>query len=132
MAKLWKWIAALLLLTNGVGALAAGYSFIAKPDGSGLQMPISFLHGTPFTDYFVPGLMLFVCNGVFSLCVLLALVLQRGPYAWLVAAQGCILIGWTIIQLLLIGYISAMQPLFLVFGLLLALCGRRLWLGASK
>lgn len=118
-----KWLAALLLMVNGVGAIAAGSSFVARPDGSGIGMPISVLHGTPFADFLVPGIILLVCNGVFSLLALLCLALGWGPYAWLVLCQGLLLVGWVAIQVLLIGFISPLQPLFLFIGLAIAVCG---------
>ena len=48
--------AIVLLLLNGLNALAAGYSFITQPDGRGLGMTTAYLRHSPFTTFFIPGL----------------------------------------------------------------------------
>ncbi|MBX2946201.1 MAG: hypothetical protein KF725_10230 [Cyclobacteriaceae bacterium] len=58
-----------LLLFNGISACFGGYRLISKPDGSGLDMPVSFLEHTPFSNYLIPGIVLFVANGLLSLVV---------------------------------------------------------------
>jgi hypothetical protein len=50
-----------------IGAIPAGYLFIAKPDGSGLGLTVTQLAGSPFNDYHIPGLFLFTVNGLFNL-----------------------------------------------------------------
>jgi len=57
------------LLIVAVNALMAGYSFIVQPDGRGLGVPLSMLRHSPFTDFFLPGLVLFIVNGVMNLVV---------------------------------------------------------------
>lgn len=47
-----------LLVWLGLGALAGGAALVAAPDGSVMHMPLSWLAGSPFPDFFVPGLIL--------------------------------------------------------------------------
>ena len=59
------WIVFLLNLLLGIGALGGGGALILAPDGSLLGMPLSVMHGAPFKDFFIPGLLLFTFVGLF-------------------------------------------------------------------
>ena len=50
-----------------VMAVPAGLSLILEPDGSGIGLPTDILQTSPFRDYLIPGLFLFVFNGIFQL-----------------------------------------------------------------
>ena len=104
-----KFISVFLLLVNATGALYGGYSLITQPSGAGLQLPIEFLEPTPFTDYFIPGIILFVFNGIFSLVVVASVIRNSRYSARLVVAQGVILTGWIIVQVLMIQIIYYLQ-----------------------
>jgi len=65
--------ASALLLFNGFGAIYGGWNFMVHPDGSSMQMSLDSLKHTPFHSYLIPGIILFVVNGLLSLGVLLAL-----------------------------------------------------------
>lgn len=102
MKTLLKFIAAALLLFNGIGALYGGGNLILHPDGSSIQLTMDWLEHTPFKDYLIPGIVLFIANGVFSFIALAAMLLKVNNYAWLVMAEGAILTGWIVIQMLMI------------------------------
>src|ERR1700687_4815566 len=59
------WALILLQLLLGLGALFGGGSFILSPDRSLLGVPLELLANSPFTNFLVPGLLLFFCVGVF-------------------------------------------------------------------
>jgi hypothetical protein len=85
--------------------------------GGGLDLPSDWLDGTPFSDYFFPGLILFVVVGGSMLAASLAVWsrhLFAGPAS---LAVGSILLIWITVQVALIGYRSWMQPTFFAFGL---------------
>jgi len=71
-----KYIAMLLLLLNGIGAFIGGIPMIAHPDGSANGIALSYLEHSPFHDYLFPGIILVLFNGVLSLLVALALILN--------------------------------------------------------
>lgn len=48
----------------GIGAVISGILMILKPDGSIFQMPLSMLNNSPFTDFLIPGIILFSVNGI--------------------------------------------------------------------
>lgn len=72
-----------LLIIQGflaLNAMAGGALLMLAPDGSLLQLPSGFMHGTLFADYFWPGVILF---GVLGLghSVGFVLTLRRSPSA---------------------------------------------------
>jgi hypothetical protein len=83
----------------------------------GLDLPKEWLDGTPFSDYFIPGLILFVVIGGIMLAASLA-VWSRNLFSGPVSlVAGSALVIWATVQIILIGYRSWMQPTFFAFGL---------------
>lgn len=81
-------------------------------------MPLSLLDGTPFKDYLIPGLILLVVVGVFSLLVFVGLLLKWKAAWWLSLASGGGLVVWIIAEVALLGYLAgAGIGLQIVFGL---------------
>ncbi len=126
MKLILKIAASVLLLFNGIGAIYGGLSFMIHPDGSGLQMSLDFLKHTPFHNYFVPGIILFTANGLFSVFVLLSLLLKWRNSAWLVMFQGSILTGWIVIQVILIQTVVSFHYIMGSIGIVLLVIGRYL------
>lgn len=113
MKLLLNIVAAALLLFNGIGALYGGWSLMAYPDGSDLQMPMEWLERTPFSNYLIPGIILFIANGLCSIFVFAMLLFNHKKASWLVMAQGVILVGWIVVQILLV---QKFHPLQLILG----------------
>ncbi len=113
MKMLLNIVAAALLLFNGIGALYGGWSLMAYPDGSNLQLPIEWLEHTPFSDFLIPGIILFIANGLCSIFVFATLLIKHKKAPLLVMAQGVILMGWIVVQILLV---QKYHPLQLILG----------------
>jgi len=111
--KLLKIAASLLLLLNAIAALYGGGNLIIHPDGSSMQMSLDWLKHTPFHNYLIPGIILFIANGLFSISVLGVLHLRPRLAPWFVMSQGAILTGWIFIQILMV---QILNPHHLVFG----------------
>ncbi len=111
-----------LLVFLGIGATAGGLSLTIKPDGSIMQMPLRFLDGSPFADFFWPGLILLALFGVGSLATA-ALWAARVPAApFLAFAIGCGQMIWIVVELAIIGELSFLHPTMFATGALIALC----------
>jgi len=63
------WALIFLLGFLGLNAFIAGGMFILAPDGHLIQMPLSNLKNSPFSNFLVPGLLLCLFVGVFPLLV---------------------------------------------------------------
>jgi hypothetical protein len=100
----------------GLGALNAfggGIYGLLGAEG----VPTEWLRGSPFQDYFVPSLVLFVVVGgscLFSLIAVLARSSLARPSA---LGTGVILLGWIAVQVSIIGYVSWLQPATAIAGL---------------
>jgi len=95
-----------LLALVALNAFGGGYYGMAGAK----DIPVEWLHGSPFPDYFIPGLFLFVVIGGLSLYASIA-VFRRHPLAYrFTVFCGCIILLWIIIQVSIIGYVSWMQP----------------------
>jgi hypothetical protein len=112
------WILLVLLLVQGLGGLAGGLSLALKPDGSIMKMPTSYLDGSPFSDFLIPGLVLLLVLGVLPLAAAAGLWLGR-RWAWYAAfAVGCALMIWILVEITIVPF-SWLQPAFGVVGVLI-------------
>ena len=116
-------IAVGLLLFNSMGALYGGWNLVTHPDGSSLHLAPELLRYTIFQDYLIPGILLLLGNGIFSIIVLALLLFNFKFKALLVTAQGLFLMAWIIIQILLIYRAYPLQVIFGLTGLMLIIIG---------
>ena len=117
-------VAIFLLLLNGAGALYGGSSLMFHPDGSGLRLSLSLLKHAPFRDFMIPGFVLFIVNGLFSVTALLLTATHYRGYDRYVVAQGILLMCWLGIQILLIRTLDVMHLVMAATGAGLILCGQ--------
>ena len=100
----------------GLGALGGGFMLVIDPSGSALGVPLSFLEGSPFPDFLVPGIFLLVVNGVGSL-IGAGFSFTRRRYAQETAiVLGALLVAWIVIQVIIIGSFSWMHVLYFILG----------------
>jgi hypothetical protein len=107
-----RWIAIVLLVFLGIGALIGAVPMLAEPHGAPLGMPQSMLRFTPFHSYLIPGLALLAGNGLLAFwAVFLALRRSSGYGLWIV------------VQCFLLRFFVWPQYLYVTWGLLLVACG---------
>ena len=123
MYKSLRLYAIILLIFNGVSALAGGWAMISKPDGSALAMPLDMLRYSPFTNFLIPGIILFVLNGISSILVSILSILRVKNYHLPVIFQGCVLTGWIIVQLAMIRSIHVLHLSYGLIGIVLIILG---------
>jgi hypothetical protein len=126
------WILVILLFFVGLSALISGAMLFVSPEGSLLGMSTDLLDFSPFSSYLIPGIVLFLFIGVFSMFAgygLLKTPNWHWPnlvnpsksyhWAWTTAwAEGVIMLIWIGIETILLGYISFLQPLIAGWGIL--------------
>ena len=121
-----------LLLFQAIGALYGGFSLMIEPDGSIMQMPLSWLQPSPFDDYFIPGLILAVVLGLFPVFIVYGLlfmpkwnfrhlnVYPRRHWSLTFALYlGIMLVCWINVQLLMVQQYFWLQPVMALTGLLI-------------
>jgi len=101
----------------GLGALGGGVLLVKDPSGSTLGLPLSFLEGSPFRDFLIPGIFLLTVNGIGSM-IGAALTFTRRRYAQeLAIVLGAILVLWIVIQVIIIRSFSWMHMLYFILGI---------------
>jgi hypothetical protein len=126
MKKTYQILACILLFFNGAGAVYGGSHLVAFPDGSSLHLPAEFLKHSPFENYFIPGLVLFIALGLFSFFIFAAMLFSLPNAPVLTTIEGIIVTGWILIQLLMVREFSYLQAVFVITGLLMIYLGRKL------
>ncbi|MBX2892723.1 MAG: hypothetical protein KF734_17475 [Saprospiraceae bacterium] len=120
----------LLLLLLGISAAFGGWVLMTQPETFG--MPPEWLSQSPFGSFFLPGLILFVFNGLFPLFAAAGLLLKPNwPWAnifniyhdrhwgWAYSLfSGIIIIIWITVQITMVAS-SWLQPAYLAVGLLI-------------
>jgi hypothetical protein len=108
--------AIVLLFIVSLNALAAGYGFIIDPTGKGIGISTEYLkQSAPFDNYLIPGIVLFVVIGLATSIIAVLATLKTLHYPFLILIQGCIIVGWIAIQLMMV---TAFHPLHLIIGLI--------------
>lgn len=121
----WAGTATVLLVLLGVGALAGGIALAKEPDGHVMHFDVALLAGSPFSDYFVPGLILGGLFGIGSFVVAATGLRHWRLAPFLAFAVGCAQMIWIIVELAVIHELSILHPLFFGVGLAIALCSIR-------
>lgn len=109
-----------LLALLGIGAAAGGAALLASPDGSVMGFSPELLAGSPFTDYFWPGLILGGLFGIGSF-VVVGLGIRRARLApFLAVTIGVGQMIWIVVELAIIRELSFLHPICFGIGLLVA------------
>ena len=113
-----KFILIALLSFVGVTAALSGILMMINPDGTVLHLPSNLLKGSPFKDYFIPGILLaFMVGGVNLLALWRLFQGHRNQYNWAIAAGG-ITIAWIGTQVMMIHVVNWLHVLYFAFGVL--------------
>ncbi|MFN8299318.1 MAG: hypothetical protein U0T75_09445 [Chitinophagales bacterium] len=122
-----------LVAFQAVGALYGGLALVTAPDGSILQMPLSWLENSPFPDFLIPGIVLGLVLGLFPLLLLPALWFKpnwKWPNVlnlykqrhWAITYAlylGVMMVAWINFQLLFVQRYFWLQPVIALIGLLI-------------
>jgi hypothetical protein len=132
MKTVERYILFILMAFLSLNGLGGGLVFIIEPDGSMMGMTTEWLARTPFSNFLIPGICLFLLNGVFPLVALLGLIGRKESklfdklnifndkhWGWTFSVySGIITISWIIIQQLIAEYF-VLQPIITAVGLLI-------------
>jgi hypothetical protein len=134
LAKTLRWAA--LAAVAGFNSVSAVGGAIAIFLTDGLGMPKSFLTGSPFDSFFLPGLILLVIVGGTQVLAALLLLLRRPSSLFWTAFGGFTMVTWILVETAIIRGFGALQALYYLSGvvelvLVLALLGIVAWLPRS-
>ncbi len=107
----------------GFGGFIAGFFMIINPDGDTLKIPLSLLEDSPFEDFLIPGIILFIVNGLGNL-IACFLSFRQYKIAGLAGIFfGMALMIWIFIQVSMIGGGHWLQYLYFGLGIVELLLG---------
>ena len=111
------------LIFVAISGLVGGVPLILHAHGEPWWMTQSLLRYSPFHSFFFPGLILFSSIGLLSCWVLWLTVTNRPGYGWWISLQGCVLVGWIVVEVLMLRLVMWAQLLYAGMGLLLVVLG---------
>jgi hypothetical protein len=104
--KIARYTLGTLLAFLALNAFGGGYYGISGAEG----VPLEHLDGSPFENYLIPSLILFIVVGGSALFASIALFAGSKIARTASFANVIIVFGWLSVQVAIIGYISWMQP----------------------
>lgn len=105
----------------GVRGVLGGGQFILDPSGDIIGLSTALLAGTPFRDFLLPGLVLFVALGAAPLAVAYGLLRDR-RLAWTASvAVSLFLVAWVVAEGVFVGFGRRLQYPNLVQGVVMLL-----------
>lgn len=99
-------IGLIALLT--VGFVSAVFGAVGLV-GGGIDFPLEWLAGSPFTSYVDPGLILGIVVGGTQLAGLITLLLRHERAPELAALAGIVMMGWIVVEVLIVGSIPGIM-----------------------
>lgn len=120
--KMVRYSMGVLLAFAALNAFGGGYYAMAGAEG----VPLEWLEGSPFRSYLIPGIFLFgIVGGAFLTAAILAFV--RSRHARMAAFLAvAVVFGWLVVQMMIIGYVSWMQPVTAIVALVILLLALKL------
>ena len=114
-----------MLLFLALGGIYGGIILILDPSGSQMGWTTDLLHGTPFSSFKIPGIILFLFNGLLPAVIFVVGFLNNPGWFKLVIIQGLILIIWLTTEVLLNSdlYSPLMHPIFYFIAVILIFLG---------
>jgi hypothetical protein len=113
----------ILQLFIGLGAVVCGFLMFIQPDGSLLGLPLNMLHGSPFENFLVPGILLFLVNGLGNMVSAVLSFKQHDLAGFTGIIFGLGLVVWLFVQVSMIGGGHWLQNFYFVLGIIELCCG---------
>ena len=104
--KLIRYPLGVLLMLVAINAFAGGYYGIAGAK----NVPTEWLRNSPFNNYFIPSLILFIGVGGSALFAAVAVFWRHRIGRIAAFICGVIIVLWLTVQIAIISYVSWMQP----------------------
>ena len=107
-----------MIATVAFSTLAAACGAAAMLFTDGLGVPLSALAATPFRSFVVPALaLLIVVGGAHAVALSMLITEHKRALGWSGAA-GCVMVGWTVIEMAIIRHFGILECVFLMVGLI--------------
>lgn len=106
----------------GIAAFGGGWYGLSGANG----VPLFWLEGSPFPTYAIPSLFLLIVVGGSFLSGAITVFARHSHARPVSFLTGILLILWITVQVLVIGFVSWLQPAMAIAGIAVLLLARRL------
>ena len=104
----------------GLGALAGGIAAITNPQAP-FGMPVEVLKNSPFHDFLIPGLILFVVIGLGNLFSAAMFRTKTKYQGYISSVFSWALVIWIVVQCIMLWSVVFLHVLFFAIGLVQAI-----------
>ena len=119
MKKVYRILFSLHLFV-GIGAIFGGLAAIINPQ-SPMGMPVEVLKNSPFSNYLMPGIILFTIIGLGNIVSALIFCFKLRFQGYISSIFSWALVIFIIVQCLMISAVVFLHILFLIIGLIQAI-----------
>jgi hypothetical protein len=105
-----------LLMFTSMTALWGGWLLMQDPSGGLLKIPTTELKHSPFSNFLIPGILLFAFIGIGSLGCLIVYSLSSKMYRQLILLEGVALMIWIGVQMIMLQQQNWLHGIFLAIG----------------
>lgn len=113
----------ILLFVIGLSAVFTGILLMLEPDGKIIGLSTEILSFSPFSDFFIPGIFLFMLNGIANIVAAVLALIKIQHYPRLITLQGIILLLWIVVQMMFLQEANALQLLMLIVSMVFIVIG---------
>lgn len=118
MRKVYRLLFALHLFV-GVGAMAGGLAAITNPQAP-LGVPVEVLKNSPFSNFFIPGIILFTIIGLGNIFSAIMFHFKSKYQGYLSSVISWALVIWIVVQCIMMNAVAFLHVLFFIIGLVQA------------
>ena len=116
MKTIYRLLFALHLFV-GVGAVFGGLAAITNPQ-SPLGIPIEVLNNSPFSNFLIPGIILFTLIGLGNIICALMFRFKSKFQGYISSVFSWALVIWIIVQCIMLNSIAPLHIIFFIIGLI--------------
>lgn len=123
MNQFLRILSIVLLIFTGINALIAGSIFIFDPSGQKIGMTLDYLKFSPFHSFLIPGIILFLVNGVSNIFTAFITIKRNKFSNNMIITQGVLLVGWILIQIRMVRDLNPLHVIMFSIGAVLITSG---------
>lgn len=101
----------------GLGAIGGGLMAILNPQGPG-GMPTDALKNSPFSNYFIPGIILFTIIGLGNVLSALTILFKLRFHGYVSSVFSWALVIWIVVQCIMLNAVGYLHVIFFILGLI--------------
>lgn len=109
----------------GIGAMAGGLGGILNPQAP-MGTPVELLKNTPFSNYFIPGVILFTVIGLGNVFSALMLHFKSKYRGYISSIFSWALVIWIVVQCIMLNVINYLHVIFFFIGLIEVILSTRI------